>query len=421
MPYRTVSGARKSIPSLKNFSDSQVEDGESESSTIPRAIAVYKEVSKSLLEDGIEKATTKDVERDDKGNLVYRGDKFPAYNKPIKDSGNKQGKVLAKKGDQIKVVRFGDPSLSDNQSVEANNNFYSRFGGQDGMDDKFSALYWSARWLWPRGSKKGSGPKEFYKLNKSEDMTEINKATMFDKMRYLREAVDELEIYDYDEYGHKCACYCYLTDADDSYVYVRVKNGTFRYPYTMQDNVVEIDESSPQRVESETTYTLVSDPVEKSLDEDSIVNKLFNKILPHFGGSAQDKKVELENLPVVKQLDEEEMVAIEPLYVMPEEEDGHGETMTEIELRKMVDNMNKAIQEKRLKGNLFHKQMTDGFSAVKAWINECDCYIGETFVPEGQPIVKTKFHDKKLWELRKSGELKGVSIGARGKYREVEE
>lgn len=112
----------------------------------------------------IEKATTSDVKRDDKGNLVYRGQKFPGYNKPMKDSGDKQGKVLAKKGDQIKVVRFGDPSLPDNQSTEQNDQFYARFGNQKGMDDKFSALYWSSSWLWPRGKLKGKGAKEFYKL-----------------------------------------------------------------------------------------------------------------------------------------------------------------------------------------------------------------------------------------------------------------
>ena len=112
----------------------------------------------------LEKATTSDVEKDDKGNLIYRGEKFVGYNKPMKDSGDKQGKVLAKKGDEVKVVRFGDPSMADNQSVEANDAFYARFGGQDGLDDKFSALYWSAKWLWARGDMKGKGAKDFYTL-----------------------------------------------------------------------------------------------------------------------------------------------------------------------------------------------------------------------------------------------------------------
>lgn len=110
------------------------------------------------------KATTESVTKDDKGNLVYLGQKFPCYNKPMKDSGNKQGKVLAKKGDEIKIVRFGDPSLPDNQSAEQNDQFYARFGNQKGMNDKFSALFWSSSWLWPRGELKGKGPKEFYNL-----------------------------------------------------------------------------------------------------------------------------------------------------------------------------------------------------------------------------------------------------------------
>lgn len=104
------------------------------------------------------------VTKDSAGNLVYRGEKFVGYNKPMKDSGKKQGKVLAKKGDEVKLVRFGDPSLADNQSVEANDKFYARFGGQEGLDDKFSPLYWSASWLWPKGNLKGKGAKDFYKL-----------------------------------------------------------------------------------------------------------------------------------------------------------------------------------------------------------------------------------------------------------------
>lgn len=124
----------------------------------------YYELEAESSWSDILKATTESVTKDDKGNLVYRGQKFPGYNKPMKDSGNKQGKVLAKKGDEIKIVRFGDPSLPDNQSAEQNDQFYARFGNQKGMDDKFSALFWSASHLWPRGKLKGKGAKEFYKL-----------------------------------------------------------------------------------------------------------------------------------------------------------------------------------------------------------------------------------------------------------------
>lgn len=110
------------------------------------------------------KGSVSDVSRDDKGNLVYRGEKFAGYGKPMRDSGGKQGKVLVRTGDNVEVVRFGDPSLRDNYSNEANDRFYARFGNRSEIDDKTSALYWSARHLWPRGSMKGKGAKPFYKL-----------------------------------------------------------------------------------------------------------------------------------------------------------------------------------------------------------------------------------------------------------------
>lgn len=118
-----------------------------------------------VVNDPIEKATTSNVTKDDSGNLVYRGQKFVGYNKPMRSNRDgKQGMVLAKQGDEIKVVHFGDPSMADNLSAEANDAFYARFGNQDGIKDPFSPLYWSASYLWPRGKMKGKGAKDFYTL-----------------------------------------------------------------------------------------------------------------------------------------------------------------------------------------------------------------------------------------------------------------
>lgn|SRR5574343_41904 len=119
----------------------------------------------SLHNDHLFKATTADVEKDEHGNLVYRGTKFPGYNKPIKSNReDKQGMVLAKKGNEVKVVHFGDPKLKDNYSVEANDAYYARQGEES---DVFSARYWSNEWFWPRGKLKGKGPKPFYNLKKT--------------------------------------------------------------------------------------------------------------------------------------------------------------------------------------------------------------------------------------------------------------
>ena len=52
-------------------------------------------------------ATTKDVKRTPSGKLTYRGETFSGYNKPKRTPGkSKKSAVLAKKGDQVKLVRF---------------------------------------------------------------------------------------------------------------------------------------------------------------------------------------------------------------------------------------------------------------------------------------------------------------------------
>jgi methylaspartate ammonia-lyase len=120
-----------------------------------------------------------------------------------------------------------------------------------------------------------------------------------------------------------------------------------------------------------------------------------------------------ESIPVHKQLDEEEMIAIEPLYIKPNDADAHGDGITEQDLRKMVDNFNDNIS--TIKSKIHHQVEVDGFHPVKAWVNEVECYIGDTLVPELQPVVKMQFTDKTHWERRKASTYKGVSIGALGK------
>ena len=44
--------------------------------------------------------------------INYRGEKFSGYNKPKRTPGkNKKFAVLAKKGNTVKLVRYGDPNM----------------------------------------------------------------------------------------------------------------------------------------------------------------------------------------------------------------------------------------------------------------------------------------------------------------------
>ena len=58
-------------------------------------------------------ATTSSVQRLPSGRLKYRGETFAGYNKPKRSvKGGKRSAVLAKKGSEVKLVRFGDASMT---------------------------------------------------------------------------------------------------------------------------------------------------------------------------------------------------------------------------------------------------------------------------------------------------------------------
>lgn len=287
------------------------------------------EKSFSLEEEfiDIEKGKTSQVTRDSKGNLVYRGIKFAGYSKPRNsDNPKKDRMVLVKEGDKVAIVRYGDASMRQNYSTEANDRFYDRFGGRPEADDKFSATYWSLRDLWPRGKLKGKGARPLVPLKKAE----------------------ELEL-----------------DSD-------------------------------------------------SFEEDLVSDTDYVNFVPEEGSSVE----------IVKQLEEEEMIAIEPLYINVGEADGHEDGISDEELDKLIDNFNKNID--NIKGNIHHAYMTEGFKPVKAYRMPLDVYIGDPSEPtslikieEGQPVVKVQFAKDEvgmnLWKNRKGNILRGVSIGAKGR------
>ena len=107
-----------------------------------------------------------DVKKTGSG-IEYSGKRFPGYNKPIKsDRPGKKKMVLAKEGDTVKLVHFGDATMGHNYSEAARKSYLARSGGIKGKDSKLSANYWSRKVLWagPSGSKKA--PPKGQKVNK---------------------------------------------------------------------------------------------------------------------------------------------------------------------------------------------------------------------------------------------------------------
>ena len=91
-------------------------------------------------------ATTKDVKRLPSGRIEYRGETFAGYNKPKSTSGgSKKSAVLAKKGDQVKLIRFGDPNMTIKKSIPARRKSFRARHKCDQKKSKLSAGYWSCK------------------------------------------------------------------------------------------------------------------------------------------------------------------------------------------------------------------------------------------------------------------------------------
>ena len=91
-------------------------------------------------------ASVKNVKRTASGRVQYRGETFAGFNKPKRTpNAKKKSAVLAKKGDQIKLVRFGDQNMSIKKDQPARRKSFRARHNCDTAKDKFSARYWSCK------------------------------------------------------------------------------------------------------------------------------------------------------------------------------------------------------------------------------------------------------------------------------------
>jgi hypothetical protein len=91
-------------------------------------------------------ARSKDAKRTEGGRLTYRGESFAGFNKPKRTpGGRKKFAVLARQGDEIKLVRFGDPDMKIKKNIpERRANFRARHSC-DTAKNKLTPRYWSCK------------------------------------------------------------------------------------------------------------------------------------------------------------------------------------------------------------------------------------------------------------------------------------
>jgi hypothetical protein len=89
--------------------------------------------------------------------ITYRGEQFAGYNKPKRTPGNpnKSHAVLAKEGDTIKLIRFGQQGVSgsprrtgESAADKARRASFKARHAKNIAKGKLSAAWWSAKVKW---------------------------------------------------------------------------------------------------------------------------------------------------------------------------------------------------------------------------------------------------------------------------------
>jgi hypothetical protein len=80
-------------------------------------------------------------------SIKYRGETFSGYNKPKRTpNASKKFAVLAKEGDTVRLIRFGDPDMTIKKSnPDRRKSFRARHKCDTSPPSKLSARYWSCK------------------------------------------------------------------------------------------------------------------------------------------------------------------------------------------------------------------------------------------------------------------------------------
>lgn len=83
-------------------------------------------------------------------SVEYRGETFSGYNKPKRTPNHptKSHVVLAKEGDTIKMIRFGQQGVKGSPDGSARNEAFKARHAKNIAKGKMSAAYWADRTKW---------------------------------------------------------------------------------------------------------------------------------------------------------------------------------------------------------------------------------------------------------------------------------
>lgn len=102
--------------------------------------------------------------------------------------------------------------------------------------------------------------------------------------------------------------------------------------------------------------------------------------------------------------------------MLPDTVDLHGDFTSAEEVRKAKESFNNSEQ----RTNLFHLCMTDSFTVIESYCAPADFTLNEVEIKKGTWLMTLQIHKSEVWDLIKSGDINGISIGAVANVEEIE-
>ncbi len=113
----------------------------------------------------------------------------------------------------------------------------------------------------------------------------------------------------------------------------------------------------------------------------------------------------------------EELKQVTYVAMLPDSTDLHGDYTSAEEVRKAKESFNSSLQ----RANLFHMVMTDTFDVIESYIAPADMVLNSQAVTKGTWLMTLQIKDDNLWEMVKSGQVNGISIGAMAEVEELDD
>lgn len=131
--------------------------------------------------------------------------------------------------------------------------------------------------------------------------------------------------------------------------------------------------------------------------------------------AAMKNAEESENKTKVTKAVNEELMQVTYVAMKPGV-DLHGDLVELEDIRLAAESFNKSAK----RANLFHMVMTDKFEILESYLMPCDAELNGNFVQKGEWLVTLQIKDSDLWEMIKSEDINGVSIGAMAICEQIE-